>query len=929
MQARSSGEPKEPHLVGRAAELERLRAFARAAAGGAGRLVLLSGEAGAGKTSLAEAALADLALRRIQAPASPLAAAPFAPLAAAFGELGIAWPSAPDAAALSASVCRLLCAAAETVPIALVLDDLQWGDHATLELLPLLAERSREASLLVLAIYSADGLARAHPMRIVRDALRRSRRLDEVELGPLDEEGVRELAERGVGRAVEPALAKRLLAASGGVPFFVEALAAAPAGLRAAEGLAIPQALRDAVLARFDRLSAAGRAAADAGAVLGTEFDLSAAAALVDGDAGVGELLESGLARERPAGRAAFTPALVREALYEAIAWTRRRALHRAAAQILEAAGRQLEQAAEHWRAAGEPACAQRAWLSAARRSRELHAHRDAAEQLQRALDLWQPGQDEPGRLTALDQLGDSAQLAGQNSQAFKVWHEIAECAGPEARMHRARALRRIANLHELNCDWERLIAVRMHAQRAFADAGAPGEAVLEAITTAGRLRQSSRHAAALEVLAGADESARAAGRRDLQVRINALRASLQVRLGDSTRITAIEEALSEAIEMDLPALAGEIYQRLGDALERRSDFAQATQVNLAGIAFCEARSAPGVGACLTCMSWILVRSGAWDQAMSASRRLVEMPAPFARGAGISFVGLVHVLRGEARKAEGPLLEAIAVARRIDHSVMAVNTTWGLALHAALNANAGAAAQHCRAILSLVRDSDERHACIPSLRWSAGLLRSVGDAEGLAACVEALGESAVRFASPEPLSALAHAMGELAWQHGDLARAAEQFEHAVTLLADAQLPRERVESELRAAAARAALGARDAAVAHARSAAKGAERLGARPLAEAAAQQLRDLGEALAGALGPRGSRRAERGGLTARQLEVLAAISTGLTDKEVARRLALSPRTVESHVATALAVLDARSRAEAVRKAAERGLLRAPAKPQ
>jgi len=60
---------------------------------------------------------------------------------------------------------------------------------------------------------------------------------------------------------------------------------------------------------------------------------------------------------------------------------------------------------------------------------------------------------------------------------------------------------------------------------------------------------------------------------------------------------------------------------------------------------------------------------------------------------------------------------------------------------------------------------------------------------------------------------------------------------------------------------------------------------------------------------------------LPARQLQILAEISRGLTDKEIARTLRLSPRTVEMHVANALAALDCRSRAEAVRKAGELGV--------
>lgn len=80
-------------------------------------------------------------------------------------------------------------------------------------------------------------------------------------------------------------------------------------------------------------------------------------------------------------------------------------------------------------------------------------------------------------------------------------------------------------------------------------------------------------------------------------------------------------------------------------------------------------------------------------------------------------------------------------------------------------------------------------------------MRLVGRAQELAALERFAREAAALFGHAEPLSALAHALGETAWLDGDTVRAADQFEHAVALLQDMQLPRERVESQLRAAAA--------------------------------------------------------------------------------------------------------------------------------
>jgi DNA-binding NarL/FixJ family response regulator len=387
--------------------------------------------------------------------------------------------------------------------------------------------------------------------------------------------------------------------------------------------------------------------------------------------------------------------------------------------------------------------------------------------------------------------------------------------------------------------------------------------------------------------------------------------------------IAAIRAARDAALALDQPALVGEIYQRLADAIERSSDYRTSTTVNQEGVAFCEEHALPGgLLACLGCMGWILVRSGEWSQACQAARRMLESPAcvPPARSAALGFLGLVHVFRGELRKGEPMLVESLAIARRIDHALAEITARWGLALHDLANGSTAAAGERCTAILARYRHIDERHAAIPVLRWSATCLAQLHDHAGLRACSDLLGDAAARFGSPEALSALAHALGESALLEGESARAANHLENAVALIEDWQLPRERVESQLRAAAACVAAGQREPAVRFARDAGRGAERLGARPLEQAAITLLRDLGEAVQGALGARGAQRARNAGLTTRQVQVLREISRGLTDKEVARSLRLSPRTVETHVAHALVALDCRTRAEAVRKATELG---------
>lgn len=672
-----------------------------------------------------------------------------------------------------------------------------------------------------------------------------------------------------------------------------------------------------------EALSGPARRAAEAAAVIGPEMALDLLAVVNDGDDGIDALLDSSVLSERGLGSAAFASARLRDAVYAAIPWTRRRALHRRVAEALESRRGPAAQLAEHWAAAGEAERARRALLEAAERGREAHVHHEVVQLLRRALDVWTPGEAEPERLAALEKLGDAAQAAGLLADAMRAWREVAESREPAVR---GRALRKIANLHELNCQWGQAIEARQDAMSAFEAAGDPAEAAAEGITATIRLRMSARHAAGLEVLTRAAVDAAAAGREDLKVRVAALRGNLLARLGRTGEgIPAIRDALNSALALDSPALAGEIYQRLADAIERTSDFRRGVDTNLEGIAFCEERdAAAGVAACLGCMSWILIRGGEWDEAVAASKRMLESPAcnPALRAAALSFLGLIHVLRGEYRKGEPLLLEADATARRLEHALAEFICRWGLAMREAAVNGPAAAAERCHGMLARWCMTDERHASMPILRWAATCFAQAGDRGGLRECAEAFGAAAAAFSHAEPLSGLAHVLGESAWLEGNLPRAIEQFERAVVLIDDMQLPRERVESRLRAAAVCAAAAQREKAVVHAREAARGAERLGARTLFEQAAQQLRTLGEPLAGALGSRGARRAATGGLTPRQLQILGEISRGLTDKEIGRSLRLSPRTVEMHVAHALAALDCRSRAEAVRKATELGVL-------
>ncbi len=950
-------------LISRQAEQAFLEQALAATRAGTGGCVLLAGEAGVGKTRLLEACLARSDLLALWGRVSEIATPPYGPIVAALraylrqcpGALADADPLSPflalllpelgpppppaDSATLVAALCHAFTAIARATPVALVIDDLQWADHATLALLPTLAAALAHERLVIVGTYRNDELPRAHPLRRVRHELRRARLLRELVVEPLDQAATAAIATRVLGGPPGPALTVALYERTEGVPLFVEELCGALAlhgrvhpgegGLELLPGapLPVPDTLRDALLLRLDGLPEPALRLLELGAVIGREFDLAQAVELAEGAPDGEALLARGLLVEREPGRAAFRHALVRDAVYAEIPWLRRRALHRRLAARLEAEDGPLEATAEHWLAAREPELARAALIRAARRSCALHAYHDAAQAGQRALELWPEGREESGRLELLDQLGHCAQLCGLLPEAARAWREVADGSRQLGDLRAyAEAARKLAGVCELQGTWERALAARGEAAQAFAALGLPAEAAAEHLAAAAHLRSAARFRAALDLLELAATEAEEAGRRDLQARGLGLTGSVLARMGQTTEGLALVRAgLALALEHNHAGAAAEVYQRLADALEHAGEYEVARDAYLAAFDFCQANAiASTAQLCVACLTAVLRQTGEWTQAMRLCREVLasELSAPHARAVASGTLGAIYGLRGQARLARPLLREAALLAQRIELAAMEVLATWGLAQVAELSGDLDAAAEHCRAILARWEQIEDCHYVVPALRWSATFFALSQDDASVRACANALARIASTTAQPEALSALAHALGESALCDGDAELAVQQFEHALELLQDIPVPFCRAGNQWRAGVACAALGRRDAAVRHLAGAYRGARALGARPLATRVAQALQALGEPVGERLGAGAEHRLRAANLTRRQSEILQLVALGQTNAEIAHRLVLSPRTVEMHVGNILATLDSRSRAEVVRRAAELGLL-------
>src|SRR4029450_1158459 len=251
---------KQAGLLERDDVLDELRGALADAAGGRGRLVLIAGEAGVGKTAVVEALCGEPNVRVFKGACDPLFTprplGPFMDIADdAGGELQKVLETGGSAHAL---VSALLAETSGRRPAIVVLEDVHWADEATLDALRLLARKVDRAAVLVLVTYRDDELDRSHPLRAVVGELATRSAVDRMTLEPLSEDGVAALAGDAKVDADE------LYRKTGGNPFFVTEVLAAGNG-------AIPTTVRDAVLARAGRLTDGARKLLEGGAMAPAE----------------------------------------------------------------------------------------------------------------------------------------------------------------------------------------------------------------------------------------------------------------------------------------------------------------------------------------------------------------------------------------------------------------------------------------------------------------------------------------------------------------------------------------------------------------------------------------------------------------------------------------------------------------------------------
>lgn len=448
--------PEEPEvrLVGRERELAAIADAVAGALRGGGRMVLLEGEAGIGKTSVAEVGAARArGVRVVRARTVEDLAAPALWLwEQVLGDLGL--PSRPDPGddgaadpavarfRLLEGVARRLLDAAREQPLLLVLEDLHWADAGSLQVLRLLAARLASSRCSVVATSRTGDAADPSALDAALTALGRERAVRRMRLAPFSLAEVEEFL--GGDREHAGALRER----TGGNPFFLTEMVRLLSGQDAAAADApVPSTVRDVVEQRFQRLPVETRRVLRLAALAGAELDPRVLGRAVGGE--VIEALEparlAGLLQHDPDDWSwRFAHDIVRDALASALSPAHRAELHGLLADAVSAVYGNVPQHAEelarhrfHAARGGPSEAAYEACTAAADLARRRLAPDQAARHRERALATLPPGDDR--RFDALLALTEEQRLSGDVLTALTTLEKALAEAG-EDRERAARA---------------------------------------------------------------------------------------------------------------------------------------------------------------------------------------------------------------------------------------------------------------------------------------------------------------------------------------------------------------------------------------------------------------------------------------------------------------------------------------------------------
>ena len=763
-----------PTLIGRADDLERLRAALAGARELDRPVVLVSGEAGIGKSRLlaefATSAAADppdgrpvrflhggclevgetLAYLPILEWLDALARDGGEPGAEARllhdqfgGSVGAAAADGDAGPGRSTRLQRLrdvIAASATDADLVAVIDDLHWADRSTLDVVSFLARRLAGSNVLLVLAFRSDELHRRHPLTPVVAELERHATLDHIRLAPLGSDDVRAQIDAIEGRAADSGEVARVVALADGNPFHVEELLAL-------EGSGpLPDSLRDVLDARLGQVDDGTLEILREAAVIGRSVDAALLVTISSAtDSAVDDAIRTAVGARilvaDPDGRHyRFRHALLREAVYDEMRPVERMATHRRIAEALTARpdlgdpapGVALAERAHHWLAARAEPEAFIALIESGRAARAAYAWAEGRQAFEEALVLWDrvpdPGSAGVARSRLLQDAAAMTWYMGETRAALSLNRQAQ--AEPDVQADPPRLARLLD--HEAWYVWEfgdlELAQQRARMANELLPADVPTtELALARGTLGAQAQMTGRTRDAVAILEEGLAIARAAGNEGSTVTILAFLAVAYGELGDSERalaaITTAEDAMDRVGVEDafFAVTTNGPWVRIGIG-----DYEGAVANSQWALTLGEQRGMDvGGGQWLTApRAEAEYRLGRWDDALATvAGSAAYTTAPSPASTLQSVVARILAGRGDHAAARSVIDEAIRLARpqAIDESV-AVRTgeTWV----EALGGDPAVAANGLRTSWSAWADTDGRF-WRSELAWQAAWIATL------------------------------------------------------------------------------------------------------------------------------------------------------------------------------------------------------------
>ncbi len=926
-------------LVGRDRESARLAGWVGELVAGHGRAVLVEGEPGIGKTALLRA-VADAAAGRgcevFWGAGDELGQAfPLLPLLEAFGvretspdrrrvEVARALRGefgGPGGGAVPAAAERLLALVDQlstAEPAVLVVDDLHWADTATLSVWHRLARSARQRALLLL------GALRPLPVVEGLGSLREVVGPDGLlRLEPLDASAVGELVTALAGGRPGPALT-RLARDAAGNPLYLTDLVSALVrgdGLAVAGGIAertaapAPGTLTEAIVDRLDFLSDQAREVVQAAALFGGDFSVAELALVLQRGA---VELGPALAEARRAGvlrgsgeTLGFGHPLIRQALYEDLPASARSAWHRAAARALWRDGAPVERVALHLLPAvrhdQRVGDWELAWLAETAPVLVAMAPEVARTLLRPAVRHLPDGDTRRHLLAA--QLAQAAAYQGDLEEVEQVIGQtLPHVSDPDVlvdlldTLHTARGLRRVRQQDTL-----------ARLDRALAAPGLTPAARRRLSVMAARIRYTvgqvdGAEQLARQVLAAGDAAQdpwASAWAANMLAALHLRRGEQQAALAVARRgleVTDGQPGLTD-IRLTLLFTHGELMKHLDALDDARAMVSEARRLaertgNLPRVAFAHAQ-----------LVELCYEAGQWDDALAEAEHYPAGDYPATDANVHAVAALIAFHRGDPARGRGRLDAALRAAGQLAGHELGYWVAAG-ALDREVAGQPAAALRMLRDALGRGLsgqrlDAEAEYLLVPAVRLAVEL----GDKDTAAAVTARAEALAADGDVPHRRAGALHCRGVLDPDPALLLQAADAHR-------DAGRPLPRCQALEAAALVLAQAGDAAAARAPFTAALAGYTALGATWDLERMQISFRPHG-----LRGRWTVRKATTGwdALTAAEAKVAELVGDGLSNPEIGERLAISRRTVETHVGNALAKLQARSRVDIARMVADR----------